>query len=410
MDEKGLRTQAQLFCFLVQIVDLRHKKAFCGIPPRRSAENGLLSGEMAPGNRQKCTLAHPIVPTRLWPESAMIALESAVINGAAMMEGGYYPVNETLIKPLRQRDRQKGWRNEARRSLRKHWQLYLLVLPPVLIFLIFKYYPMANAVLAFKDYNVIKGIWGSPWVGMHNFNLFFDNPQFWTLVKNTVLISGYLLLAGFPVPILLAVMINEIRGGRFKKLVQLVSFAPYFISTVVMVSMIMLFLAPRLGFFNLAMNALGWDSVNFLGEPGMFRSIYVWSDIWQTAGYNAVIYLAALAGIDPTLYEAAKVDGASRFQKIRHVDLPGILPTITIILILNVGNVMAIGFEKIYLLQNPLNLVNSEIIATYVYRIGLLNANYSFATAVGLFNSVINLIMLVTVNGLARRLSNTSIW
>ena len=303
-----------------------------------------------------------------------------------------------------------GYWHVARKSLRKHWQLYLLVIPPLLFFLIFKYYPMLNAVLAFKDYNVIKGIWGSPWVGIKHFELFFENPLFWTLVKNTIILSGYLILAGFPIPIVLALMINEIRGGRFKKFVQLVSFAPYFISTVVMVSIIMLFLAPRLGFANVALNFFGLESVNFLGDPGMLRSIYVWSDIWQTAGYSAVIYLAALAGIDPTLYEAAKVDGASRFQKIRHVDLPGIVPTIVIILILNVGNVMALGFEKVYLLQNPLNQVNSEIIATYVYRIGLLNANYSFATAVGLFNSVINLILLLTVNGLAKRMTHNSIW
>ncbi|MFC4809778.1 ABC transporter permease [Paenibacillus sp. GCM10023250] len=298
----------------------------------------------------------------------------------------------------------------AGRSFAKHWQLYLIVTPPLLYFLIFKYYPMLNAVLAFKDYNVTKGIWGSPWVGMKNFNLFFDNPIFWTLIKNTVLLSGYLLLAGFPIPILLALMLNEVRSHRFKRFVQLVTFAPYFISTVVMVSIIMLFLAPRLGFVNVLMNHLGLESVNFLGEPGFFRSIYVWSDIWQTAGYSAVIYLAALAGIDPTLYEAAKVDGASRFQKIRHVDLPGILPTIVIVLILNVGNVMAIGFEKVYLLQNPLNQVNSEIISTYVYSIGLLNANYSFATAVGLFNSVINFVLLILVNGLAKRLTNNSLW
>lgn len=298
----------------------------------------------------------------------------------------------------------------AARSFKKHWQLYIIVTPPLLYFFIFKYYPMLNAVLAFKDYNVIKGIWGSPWVGTKNFKLFFDNPIFWDLIKNTVYLSGYLLLAGFPIPILLALMLNEVRGNKFKRLVQLVTFAPYFISTVVMVSIIMLFLAPRLGFANVLLNHLGLDSINFLGEPGMFRSIYVWSDIWQTAGYSAVIYLAALAGIDPTLYEAAKVDGASRFQKIWNVDLPGLLPTLVIVLILNVGNVMAIGFEKVYLLQNPLNLVNSNIISTYVYSIGLLNANYSFATAVGLFNSVINLALLVLVNSLAKRFSNNSLW
>ncbi|WP_306220307.1 sugar ABC transporter permease [Cohnella sp. WQ 127256] len=311
---------------------------------------------------------------------------------------------------IRNNKNRRSWTAEARKSFKKHWQLYFIVIPPALFFLIFKYYPMLNTVLAFKDYNVIKGIWGSPWVGMKYFNLFFENPMFWPLVKNTIYVSGYLLLAGFPIPILLALMLNEVRNGRFKKLVQLVSFAPYFISTVVMVSIIMLFLAPRLGFVNVALNYFGLDSINFLGEPGMFRSIYVWSDIWQNAGYTAVIYLAALAGIDPTLYEAAKVDGASRLQKIINVDLPGILPTIMIILILNVGSVMAIGFEKIYLLQNPLNLVNSQIIATYVYDIGLKNANYSFATAVGLFNSVINLILLVSVNSLAKRFSNSSIW
>ncbi len=315
-----------------------------------------------------------------------------------------------LNQPSLAKRKETGFLYNARKSINKYWQLYLLVIPPLLFFLVFKYYPMLNAVLAFKDYNVIKGIWESPWVGFKNFELFFENPLFWTLVKNTIMLSGYLLLAGFPIPILLALMINEVRNTKFKKFFQLVSFAPYFISTVVMVSIIMLFLAPRLGFANIALNFFGFHSVNFLGEPGMFRSIYVWSDIWQTAGYSAVIYLAALAGIDPTLYEAAKIDGASRFQKIRHVDLPGIMPTIVIILILNVGNVMALGFEKVYLLQNPLNLANSEIIATYVYRVGLLNANYSFATAVGLFNSVINLVLLLTVNGLAKRITNNSIW
>ncbi len=340
--------------------------------------------------------------------------ENAVISSRIHADGigGIIILNKQAAIPMKRKSstRKVSYWQIAGKSMKKHWQLYLLVIPPLLFFLIFKYYPMLNAVLAFKDYNVIKGIWGSPWVGFKHFELFFKNPLFWTLLKNTLLLSGYLILAGFPIPIILALMINELRGKRFKKFVQMVTFAPYFISTVVMVSIVMLFLSPRLGFANVVLNYFGLESVNFLGDPGMFRSIYVWSDIWQTAGYSAVIYLAALAGIDPTLYEAAKVDGASRFQKIWHVDLPGIVPTIVIILILNVGNVMAIGFEKVYLLQNPLNQVNSEIIATYVYRIGLLNANYSFATAVGLFNSVINLILLLTVNGLAKRLTNNSIW
>lgn len=269
---------------------------------------------------------------------------------------------------------------------------------------------MANAVLAFKDYNVIKGIWGSPWVGTKHFDLFFQNPAFFTLIKNTLYISFFQLIVGFPLPILLALALNEVKSVWFKKTVQMVTYAPYFISTVVMVSIIMLFLSPRLGIVNGIAGALGFDAINFLGEPGLFRSIYVFSDVWQSMGYSAVIYLAALSGIDPSLYEAAKVDGANRFQKILNVDLPGILPAAVIILILSVGNIMAIGFEKIYLLQNPLNLSTSEIISTYVYKMGLLNANYSFATAVGLFNSLINLILLLVVNTIAKRLSNTSLW
>lgn len=299
---------------------------------------------------------------------------------------------------------------EARRSFRKHWQFYLLIIPAVLYFLIFKYIPMVNAVIAFKDYSVVKGIWHSPWAGFKHFNLFFNNPQFWVLMKNTLFLSLYQIGIGFPVPILLALALNEVRNGIFKRAVQLVTYAPYFISTVVMVSMIMLLLSPRLGVINIILQSFGLDTINFLGIPSMFRSVYVWSDVWQGAGYSAVIYLAALAGVDPSLYEAAKVDGASRFQKIIHIDIPGIMPAAVIILILSVGNIMSVGFEKIYLLQNPLNLETAEIIATYVYKIGLLNANFSFATAVGLFNSVVNLILLLLVNAIAKRISSTSLW
>nr|WP_175598080.1 ABC transporter permease subunit [Paenibacillus luteus] len=298
----------------------------------------------------------------------------------------------------------------AKKSLKRHWQLYLLVIPVVLYFLIFKYVPLANAVLAFKNYNVIQGIWGSPWVGTKYFEMFFHNPSFVPLIKNTLSISLFQLAVGFPIPILLALGLNEIKSARFKRTVQLVTYAPYFISTVVMVSIIMLFLAPRLGIINTILNAVGIDSINFLGDSSWFRSIYVFSDVWQTAGYSAVIYLAALAGVDPSLYEAAKVDGASRFQKIINVDLPGLMPAAVIILILSVGNIMAIGFEKMYLLQNPLNLSTSEIISTYVYKIGLLNANYSFATAVGLFNSVVNLTLLLVVNTVSKRVFRTSLW
>jgi putative aldouronate transport system permease protein len=306
-------------------------------------------------------------------------------------------------------NRAATWR-VAQRSLRRHWQLYALMLPGLLYFIVFKYVPMVNAVIAFKDYNVVAGIWGSPWVGFKYFELFFNNPVFWTLLQNTLVLSLYALLVGFPLPILLAVALNEVRDGFFKRSVQMVTYAPYFISTVVMVSMIMLLFAPRLGIVNTGLQSLGVQPPNFLGSPDWFPSIYVWSGVWQNSGYAAIVYLAALSGIDPTLYEAAKVDGASRIQKIINIDLPGIMPVAVIILILTVGSLLAIGFEKVYLLQNPLNLASSEIIPTYVYKVGLLNANFSFATAVGLFNSVINMILLVLVNAWAKRVSDFSLW
>lgn len=296
------------------------------------------------------------------------------------------------------------------RSFRRYWQLYLIMLPALIYFLIFRYIPMANAIIAFKNYNVVAGIWGSPWAGFKHFDLFFSNPVFWDLLQNTLGLSIYSLIVGFPIPILLAIALNEARSGIFKRAVQMVTYAPYFISTVVLVSMIMLLLAPRLGVINLGLQWLGLPAINFLGRPDLFPSIYVWSGVWQNSGYAAIVYLAALAGVDPQLYEAAKVDGASRWQKILNIDLPGIMPVAVILLILSVGSLLAIGFEKVYLLQNPLNLSSSEIIATYVYKIGLLNANFSFATAVGLFNSVINMILLVAVNAYVKRVSEMSLW
>jgi len=269
---------------------------------------------------------------------------------------------------------------------------------------------MLGTIIAFKDYSVVQGIMGSPWAGLKYFKLFFDNPAAWDLIKNTLFISLYDIAACFPLPIILAIALNEIRQGRFKKFVQIVTYAPYFISTVVLVSMIIVLTSPRLGIFNHILEAIGLHSINFMGDPGLFRSIYVWSDVWQFTGYSAVIYLAALSGIDTSLYEAAKIDGASRLQKIIHVDLPGIMPAITIILILTVGNVMGVGFEKIFLMQNPLNLDTSEVLSTYVYKMGLLNANYSFAGAIGLFNSVVNLILLLLANLFAKRISGNSLW
>jgi putative aldouronate transport system permease protein len=298
----------------------------------------------------------------------------------------------------------------ARKSLRRYWQLYLIMLPALLYFVIFRYIPMANAVLAFKDYSLVLGIWGSPWVGFKYFQMFFNNPVFWTLMRNTLGLSLYALIVGFPIPILLAIFLNEIKDGIFKRTVQMVTYAPYFISIVIMVSMLIQLFSPRLGIVNIVLAKFGLEQINFLGMPKLFPSIFVWSGVWQYSGYSAIIYLAALAGVDPQLYEAAKIDGASRIQKILNIDLPGIMPVVVILLILNVGSLLGVGFEKVYLLQNPLNLETSEVIATYVYKIGLLNSNFSFATAVGLFNSVVNMTLLVIVNFFAKRVSETSLW
>ncbi len=319
------------------------------------------------------------------------------------------PAGETP-QPKRRRRRERPGVRGLQRSLRRHWTLYLLMVVPLIWFGIFKYIPMANAVLAFKNYNVTKGIWGSPWIGWKNFEMFFANPVFWTLVKNTFLLSVYTVAASFPIAIILALALNEIRNGLFKRSVQLVTYAPYFISTVVVVSMTILILSPRLGIVNEGLGFFGVPAIDFLGEPDYFRHIYVWSDVWQTTGYSAVIYMAALAGIDPALHESARIDGATRLQRIWNVDLPGIMPTAVIILVLGVGNIMSIGFEKVFLLQNPLNLAQSEIIATYVYKTGLLNADFSMATAVGLFNSVVNLGLLVAVNFAAKRITGNGLW
>ncbi|XEC96033.1 ABC transporter permease [Paenibacillus tarimensis] len=296
------------------------------------------------------------------------------------------------------------------KQIKRHWQFYLLIIVPMALLIIFKYVPMYGATVAFKNFSIVKGILGSPWAGFKYFEYFFNGPYFWPILKNTLILSLYGMLVGFPIPIIFALAMNEVRSAMFKKFVQLVTYAPHFISTVIVISMMTLVFAPQIGLVNNILVQLGLDRINFMGEASYFRSLYVWSDVWQNAGFNAIIYLAALAGIDPTLYEAAKMDGASRWRKIIHIDLPGIAPTIVILLILAVGGIMSVGFEKVYLMQNSMNADTSEVIATYVYKVGLLNSNISYATAVGLFNFVVNLILLVSVNALARKVSQTSLW
>lgn len=296
------------------------------------------------------------------------------------------------------------------KRFKKNWSLYVLFFPVIVYFVVFQYFPMYGVQIAFKDFIATKGIWGSSWVGFKHFERFFESFYFWRLIKNTLGIGLYELAVGFPVPIVLALMINEIRSKFFKRFVQTVTYAPHFLSTVVIVGLILIFLSPATGMINQLLGLFGIGPISFMTEPGWFKSIYVLSGVWQHMGWSSIIYLAALTGIDPQLHEAARVDGASRLQRIWHINLPGIMPTIVILLILNVGSVLGVGFEKVFLMQNSLNMSASDVISTHVYRSGILGAQYSFSAAVGLFNAVVNFIMLIVVNRIARKVSETSLW
>ena len=297
-----------------------------------------------------------------------------------------------------------------RKQILRHWQLYLLILLPIVWLIIFCYVPMYGVQLAFKKFSYSKGIFDSPWVGLRYFELFFTSPSGWLVISNTLYLSFYSLVAGFPLPIILAIALNETRNRSVKKTVQMITYAPYFISTVVLVGMMFQVLDPRLGVINKIIEVFGGTPISFMGESTLFASVYVWSGIWQHIGYSAVVYLAALAAVSPELQEAARIDGCTRFQRIWHVDLPGIAPTIITLLILNFSHIMGIGFEKIFLMQNPMNSQASEVISTYVYKVGLVNGNFGFSTAIGLFNSLVNVILLVTANKIARRYSDSGLW
>lgn len=293
---------------------------------------------------------------------------------------------------------------------RGYKQLYILALIPFLFVFIFNYLPMFGILLAFKDYSMRSGIMSSPWAGLKYFKQLFSIPIFPTILKNTIVLSLQSLIISFPFPIILALAFNEIRNARLKKILQTISFAPFFISTVVVVSIIFQMFSYRYGVINTFLNHLGFESVNFTGLSGFFRPSYIISGIWQGAGYSAILYIAALAGVDVSLYEAASIDGAGRLKRVLNVDLPCIMPTIIITLILSAGNILSIGFEKVYLLQNPVNYSISEIIATYVYKTGIEQAQFSFSTAVGLFNAVVNCIVLILVNISAKKVSGTSLF
>ena len=297
-----------------------------------------------------------------------------------------------------------------RRALYRDRYLIILILPVVIFYLIFAYYPMYGVIIAFKDYRVSLGIWGSPWVGFEHFIRFFQSLFFTRLVGNTFLISFYSILWGFPIPIIFALILNEFRDGIFKRVVQTISYFPHFISLVVVCGMIINFLSPQGGIVNQLIVFLGGRPINFLSMPQWFRTVFIGSSIWQGFGFGSIIYIAAISGINPELYEAARMDGAGRFRQMLHVTLPGIRGTILTLLILNIGNIMSVGFERIILLYNPATFATADVISTYVYRIGLLGAQYSYAAAIGLFNSAINIAILLTVNSVCRRTFGISLW
>lgn len=291
----------------------------------------------------------------------------------------------------------------------KNWGLYLLLLPAVVLLLLFTYKPMYGVIIAFKDYNPSLGITGSPWAGFKYFEKFFNSYQFEVTLKNTLYISLYS-FATFPIPIIFALLVNQLRHNMYRRFFQTVTYMPHFISTVVLVGIMMILLSPGNGLIGNIYRLFGAEAPNLMGSAGLFSSLYVWSDVWQQTGWNSIIYLAALSAISPSLYEAAKVDGASRWQMVRMIDLPMLMPTAITLLILRIGGLLGVGFEKVYLMQNNLNISGSEVLSTYVYKIGLLSAQYSFSSAINLFNTIINLILLVTVNQISRKYSENSIW
>lgn len=298
------------------------------------------------------------------------------------------------------------------KGILRSWQLYVLLLPALIYLVVFRYVPIYGAQIAFKQFNIVQGISQSPWVGLSQFERFINSYDFWRIIKNTLTLSVYLLIVTFPMPIVLALSLNYVRNIKFKKTMQMVTYAPHFISMVVMVGIIMQFLSPRNGPVNALLSLIGLQQINFMGNPELFSSIYVWSDVWQNTGFACIIYLAALSSVDPSYHESAVIDGATIFRRMWHIDLPCIMPIAMILLILNVGNLFDLGFEKVLLLQNPLNVRSSEIIDTYVYKMGLTSAlpNYSYAAAIGLFKNVIAFFLLLAVNNAAKKFGQQSLW
>ncbi|MDL2232716.1 ABC transporter permease subunit [Ruminococcaceae bacterium OttesenSCG-928-L11] len=300
---------------------------------------------------------------------------------------------------------QQNWKR-----VRKNYMLYLFLIPALAYIIVFCYVPLYGIQIAFKNFAPAKGIWESSWAGFTHFTTFFQSYRFWSLLKNTLTLSLYSLVAGFPIPIVLAIILNSSTLKRASKFAQTATYAPHFISTVVMVGMLLLFLSPTNGVFNRLLGMIGVEPIFFMGEETAFKHVYVWSGIWQSTGWDSIIYIAVLASVSPELHEAAVIDGASKFKRILHIDIPALLPTAIILLVMRMGRIMNVGFEKVLLMQNDINLNAAEVISTYTYKVGLVNAQYSYSTAIGLFNNVINFTLLIIVNKLARKVSGTGLW
>lgn len=304
---------------------------------------------------------------------------------------------------------QKTWGQRLAKDIRMHWQVYLMAVPVVVYFFVFNYMPMAGIIMAFQKFQVKKGIFGSQLIGFANFTRFFQSTFFWRLIRNTLLISFYGLIFSFPLPIVFALCLNEVRNTKFKKIVQTISYLPYFISVVVVVSILFDF-GKNGGIITQIAEKFGWTGGSVISSPQWFRGLYIGSNMWQHLGYNSIIFISALAAIDPTLYEAARIDGANRWQQTLHVTIPGIASTIVVLLILRLGQIMGVGYEKIILMYGPSTYETGDVIASYVYRVGMIDGDYGYSTAINLFNSVINLIVLFTANKISQKVNDMSIW
>lgn len=317
-------------------------------------------------------------------------------------------MNNTVMVKKEQRVRK---RKSMFKSMKRNWLLYVFLLPVLIYVALFCYWPMYGLQIAFQRFRIADGFSGSEWVGLYWIEKFVNGPRFWTILKNTVSLSLYTIFASFPLPIILALILNNVKNARWKKFAQTITYMPHFISTIVLVGMLSLFFSPSSGVVNTLLSFLGGSGETyFMGEAKYFPHMYVWSGVWQSMGWNSIIYLAALSGVDPGLHEAARIDGANKLQRVLHIDIPSIMPTIIIILIMNCGSLIGVGYEKVYLMQNDLNYQVSEVISTYVYKVGLEQQQYSFSTAIGLLNNVVNYMLLIIVNKISDKVSNVSLW